>query len=414
VDDVRAAGAKDSERSAEGGGCYRQDAVHCGPSVLVWPGTLLGQNLDVDEGSESFDKAAGVRRDSIGLRRKRRDHQDSHRAISGTGSASVERDRSILRHLVDLAADTTRAPAPARESGTGEQVNGAALAVVIPAGPRDDTADTLESVLHYTHPPRLVVIVDDTGGALAQKLTHYGDDVHVVPAPAAPPGLFGGLWAKVAHGYRHALGNFDFDVLLRLDADALLIGDGIAELAAERFRSAPGVGMLGSNRLGMDGGTRDWSWPASTLAAESGLRGLNRPRMRAQLRKLRAEADEHGYSAGEHSLGGAYLQSGEAVRAMERRGSLQLEALAKCRLGDDHLFGLITYAAGFSIGEFAGPDDPLALDWKQLPAAPDELVRRGKLVIHSVRAWGDLDEAQIRAFFAARRAGGPGGAARIP
>jgi hypothetical protein len=64
---------------------------------------------------------------------------------------------------------------------------------------------------------------------------------------------------------------------------------------------------------------------------------------------------------------------------------------------------MLTVAAGYRIGDFSGPDDPMALKWIGLPAHPDELLARGKLVTHSVRSWQDLDQAQIRAIFAAAR-----------
>lgn len=283
------------------------------------------------------------------------------------------------------------------------KVVGPALAVVIPAGPRDDVADTLASVLHHTTAPRLVVVVDDTGRDLGAVLEATSPDVRVVPAPPRAAGSHGGLWVKIAAGYRYALATFDFDVLLRLDADALVIGNGIAESVARRFNADPRLGLLGSYRRGPDGGTRDWSPAADALRSECSLRGIGRPRSRSILRGLVAQAETHGYVAGEHALGGAYLHSGAAVRAISRDGWLDLPVLRRSKLGEDHLFALLTVAAGFEIGDFGGPEDPLAIQWKGLPAAPADLLARGKLVTHSVRSWGDLNEQDIRAFFAAER-----------
>lgn len=280
---------------------------------------------------------------------------------------------------------------------------GPALAVVIPAGPRDDVADTLASVLHYTAPPRLVVVVDDTGRDVGATLEATSPDVAVVRAPGRAAGSHGGLWVKIAAGYRFALAHLDVDVLLRLDADALVIGAGIAEIAAARFASDQRLGLLGSYRYGPDGGTRDWSPAADALRSECGLRGISRPRSRRTLRALRARAVAQGYVAGEHALGGAYLHSGAAARALCRAGWLELPELAQSRLGEDHLFALLTVAAGFAIGDFGGPDDPLAITWQGLPAPPTDLLARGKLVTHSVRSFGELGETGIRARFAAER-----------
>jgi hypothetical protein len=64
---------------------------------------------------------------------------------------------------------------------------------------------------------------------------------------------------------------------------------------------------------------------------------------------------------------------------------------------------LLTRAAGYRIGDFGGPIDPLALKWQGLPAHPADLLNAGKLVTHSVRSWQDLTERQIRDIFAKER-----------
>lgn len=65
---------------------------------------------------------------------------------------------------------------------------------------------------------------------------------------------------------------------------------------------------------------------------------------------------------------------------------------------------LLTLAAGYQIYDFGGPADPLALRWRGLPAHPDDLLANGKLVIHSVRSWGNLAEKEIRDIFKQARA----------
>lgn len=278
-----------------------------------------------------------------------------------------------------------------------------ALAVVIPAGPADNVSDTVASVLHFTTSPRLIVVVDDTDQKLQSSLEAQSSDIRVIPAPARAPGALGGLWVKLAAGYRCVLETFPFDVLLRLDADALVIGSDIAEAAMGRFKTDAHLGMLGSYRVGPDGTPRSWKDAADVLRSECGLRGLDRPRMRSVLRILRSAATENGYVSGEHPLGGAYLHSAAAVRAIASRGWLDLPALRHSHLGEDHLFALLTVAAGFRIGDFGGPDDPLALRWKGLSAAPADLLASNKLVVHSVRFWDHLGEDEIRAIFAEAR-----------
>ena len=84
------------------------------------------------------------------------------------------------------------------------------LAVVLPAGPDDDAPDTLASVLAYCPPPRGVVVIDDAGGGHAH-LRDAAAGVHVIPTPPGAPGSRGGLYAKLAAGYRFALARLPFE-----------------------------------------------------------------------------------------------------------------------------------------------------------------------------------------------------------
>jgi hypothetical protein len=277
--------------------------------------------------------------------------------------------------------------------------------VLIPTAPRDDVVDTVESVLTFTTPSTAIIVLDDTKGhgADMNALARRSPAITVLPAIAERPGVHGRLWLKLAAGYRFALEHFTFDMLLRLDADALFVGGGLEDQARQRFAADPTVGLLGSYRIGPDGVTRDFSPAARELAHEVGWLGLRHPPLRRTLRTLLRDAERHGYERGEHALGGAYLHSGEAVREIARRGWFDLPTIGASGLSEDHLMALITRAAGFRIADFGGPGDPMALRWKGLPAAPEQIVASGALVTHSVRSFADLDEPAIRAYFAATR-----------
>ena len=276
------------------------------------------------------------------------------------------------------------------------------MVVVVPAGPNDDVADTLRSVLHYAD-PELIVVIDDTQGR-GIGLKH--PKLVEIPPDASTHRDLGGLWVNLSKAFRYAVEHSEFDLLLRLDADALLLGSGVAEAAGDRFERFPETGALGAYRISPDGGLRDWTSARRALLIELWLRGIRYPSMRRKLRKLMAASPE--YIRGEHALGGAVLFRGDAVREMYRRGLLDAPEFAHSILGEDYIFGLVTVAAGYHTGDFSGPEDPLALRWKGLPAAPQELLAKGKLVTHSVRFWGDMPEAEIREYFAAARADATG------
>jgi hypothetical protein len=282
-------------------------------------------------------------------------------------------------------------------------------AVIVPAGPSDDVFDTVHSVVRYTDPSRVILVIDDRGELRAEqsvaRLRELSPDIAVIPAPAARAGRCGGLWVKLSAGYRWTLDNFDPDLVMRLDADAVMLGPGLEDLAERSFASDQGLGLLGSYRVGTDGGLRDFSWVARQLRAETGSRGLAHSKMRALLRHYHRLARSNGYEDGEHVLGGAYIHRGAVITAIAGNGWLdQARGVERTRLGDDHLISLLTVAAGYRMADFGGPDGPMALAWQGLPAHPADLLARGKLVTHSVRSWHDLTEQQIRDFFAAARA----------
>jgi hypothetical protein len=277
------------------------------------------------------------------------------------------------------------------------------VAVIIPAGPRDDVADTVASVVQYTDPSRVILVINDTGQAGSGQLRGLDRDIVVIPAPDTVAGALGGLWVKVAAGYAWVLERFRPGIILRMDADAMMLGAGIEAAAEKAFADDPGTGLLGSYRIGPDGHHRDFSPVARILRAEEGPRGLLHPRCRSRVRYYAELARQHGYTAGEHALGSAYLHSYQAASRLHGNGWLNQPRLGHSKLGDDHLMSLLTVAAGFRIGNFGGPADPLALKWRGLPAHPRELLEGGKLITHSVRSWGDLTERQIRAIFAEAR-----------
>lgn len=279
--------------------------------------------------------------------------------------------------------------------------------MIIPAGPRDDVLDTLESVLSYTDRSRVILVIDDTTslGTSYHRIRDLSTDVEIIKAPNSP-GTQGGLWVKVAAGYRWVLNRCDPRIILRLDADALMLGSGIETAAEEFFSLMPKIGILGSYRLMSDGAVRDFSPAARQLRSETGVRGLLHPRRWSMLRHYVRLAERHGYVYGEHALGGAYIHSYSAATQIYENGWFGLSRLASSKLGEDHIMGLLTTAAGYKIADFGGPGHPMALKWRGLPASPDDLLSDGKLITHSVRSWNDLGERQIREIFVrARRQG---------
>jgi len=161
--------------------------------------------------------------------------------------------------------------------------------------------------------------------------------------------------------------------------------------------------MLGSHRIHADGSVRDFRPAAVLIEREARLRGISEMTRRRVLRGWLRKAARQGYELGEHALGAADFQSYECVRAMSDAGHLdRSHVLGNSAISEDHLFGILTYATGFTIGDLASGDRPLGVSWRGLPDSPAGLVSRGKKIVHSVKN-DSVSEADIRSFFKARR-----------
>ncbi|MFC5061725.1 glycosyltransferase family 2 protein [Actinomycetospora atypica] len=261
----------------------------------------------------------------------------------------------------------------------------AAVVVPVGPGPAEFVDDTLASVRDRLGVPHTLVVVNDS------PRRTWPPGVVVVAAPPRAPGGQGGLFVKLAAGIRCAVQLGGFDVLLRLDTDALVLRPGVVDAARRRFEADPSLGLLGAVRVGPDGGARSFAPAAAALRAEAGLRGLVHPLLRRRLRS--------GPLDGVHALGGAYLLSAACCSALMESGWLEAPELALSRAGEDHLMGAAVRACGFSLGEFSRPGDPLAVRWIGLPDSPAAVWASGACVTHSVRSWGVLDEAAVRAEF---------------
>ena len=117
-------------------------------------------------------------------------------------------------------------------------------------------------------------------------------------------------------------------------------------------------------------------------------------------------ARKRGYDLGENVLGGAYFIRTECLEAMRRSGLLDYEyeaVLTESLIGDEIIFSLMCKAAGYDLHDFGTPEHSMALALTELPLAKEEILRRKKTVIHSVKRGKDGEsQEELRAFFRAR------------
>ncbi|HYE55800.1 MAG TPA: hypothetical protein VD996_13200 [Chitinophagaceae bacterium] len=281
------------------------------------------------------------------------------------------------------------------------------LIVVMPIGPRSDIdfiKDTIDSLAHYTSCSYKLILADDSQegtGPAVKELFPAAD----VLCTVKPMGGWAGLYITLAWAYRHALENYGFRLLLKLDTDALVVGYEPQREAFDLFERDERMGIAGQYPFEYSGKAWDIGWPRDrVLNGATTWRYIKRPIANYAMRRLYLQAVQHGYLAGESVFGGAYFMSRSLLSSLYEKQLLPNLVLGRLNMGEDHLFALLARSAGFKLGDLSSGQLPFGCAWKGLPASPEELSARGKKIIHSTRFWENMNEQSIRAYFKAKRA----------
>jgi hypothetical protein len=282
--------------------------------------------------------------------------------------------------------------------------------VAIPAGPGpEDVARVADLVdaLRACEPraPEAVVVVDDASPR------PWPAGVTAIPNPRRGRGIgtLGGTcaatFAALAHAHEHHPGAW----VLRIDADALVVGP-YADAIEEAWR--PGDGVLGSCSRTCNGEPRDVSWWAREVARhERRVWAFAHPPRRPfyvrpahpRVRGVLLAARAAGYRPGEHCIAAGCAISAPLVAALHARGWLERpQDWIHARLGDDIALGAMARACGLGLRDLPSV---FGLRHVGLPDTPQRLLDRGFAVVHSVKNDPDVGEDEARAFFAAARAG---------
>lgn len=285
------------------------------------------------------------------------------------------------------------------------------VVAVIPTGPResmDIVRENVEAVRIYSKGEAVTILIDDTGGIIDLG-SLASDDVVVLPASHKMPGenLAGRLFAELTRAYIYALEQFDFEFLLRMDQDALVIGPFPIDDLRKRFGEDKGLGILGRYEINTYGETSDW------VHDQSGVREFAKPKIpihrirtwlaHKRLNSMIRRAQRHGYRVGEFVGGGINYIGASCVRAICELARELLPVSGKLVSPEDYIFTILARAAGYKIGDYSGPYDPLSYRINVLPFSPEECLQRGKHAVHSTRKFEDMSEAEIRAVFRAAR-----------
>lgn len=297
-------------------------------------------------------------------------------------------------------------------------------AVFVPVGPnvnRDFVADTIESALHFMGRDTLVVVGNDSGSNEMNSLSECGERVVVkqvekIKEIGAGPSVLGSLFVKKMVLFGKILEEFQFDRLLSLDDDALVLNDRFLEVAERLFAVRKNAGILGRYTLNHE---------YQPLAFESQLEQMRtqisrnpfrspsivgpllQPKLRKVVRPLMLEAIDNGYVMGTAFIGGSCVFTRHCLEDILNHPASNARELIHSPSCDDDLLTVFCYAAGHRVYDFFHEPTIFHIGWRKLTMSPEQLHAIGASVIHSVRDPEFGGEAKIRAYFREKRSGSP-------
>lgn len=278
--------------------------------------------------------------------------------------------------------------------------------IVVPVGPDSSLPfieDTIVSYHHYTHSSCKVVFADDSQQGIGKQLAGLFPDADIINTPRAMGG-WAGLYITLSLAFRHAVEQYSFAAVLKLDTDALIIGEAPEQEAVELFTADKTAGIAGQYPDDYAGKPWNLNWPKQRIInSTQSWKFFRRPVANWHLISLYKQALRNGYRTGESVFGGAYFMSSAYLIALYENGLLPNYKFQALNLGEDHLFSLLAKAKGFTLQSLSGEGKPFGCAWKGLPVSPEQLISDGKKIIHSVRFWNDEKESDIRLFFKGKR-----------
>jgi glycosyltransferase involved in cell wall biosynthesis len=274
------------------------------------------------------------------------------------------------------------------------------LVVIIPVGPTTHTPyllDTIESVKHYCGRSHKIILINDSQREI--KLDRKQLNIDVIDTKHSM-GKQSGLYFSICLGIKHALMKYNFDVLLRMDDDAVITGKEPEKEAIAYFLKHPDIGMIGSYRMTWENKIRDFSPPRNEILIETSFLWAIIKRIKGlksnDIRQAVESAKSHGYQLGEHVFGGTYFMSRKLIEKLDLGVLIPDHRFEGSRLEEDHIFSLLTKSVGMNLGDFVTGSYPMCLKWRGMPTSVDKIYLLGKKVIHSTRFYKSQTEQDVR------------------
>lgn len=270
------------------------------------------------------------------------------------------------------------------EHAPGEMGRRTDAVYLVPAGPGnwDELVDTIESIRAYEGDAGIVVLEDFTLDCRAPRVQAQFPEVGVIRGHV--PVVNNRMSPSRLRAFEIVLSNYDFDVLIQIDIDALVIGPGLSGAAAAAFEHDSSAGTVGT--------LYDSHWHRPEMIHES--------RWSLRMRRLVRATVKRGYNPLLVSHGGVYAISRRALDAARASGLLRFRQPAWSRLTEDVVFAMLLAQVGYR----PRSSDAFAVASQRLPASLVDIASGPARAVHSVRG-GTLGESEqeVRSFFRVRR-----------
>lgn len=189
-------------------------------------------------------------------------------------------------------------------------------------------------------------------------------------------------------------------IFLKIDADAVIVREGLSGRVKNIFRTRPAAGLIGqcySNVLGQRLHNHGWINFFKKVQGISGFRHFltsrdvrwclqRRVKSFLFLKKIIKTACNNGYNLGEFPIGGSYILSRTAAQRL-----ISVDILSRSPffvfggVGEDVCIGLFVYCVGFSLVDESMDGGIFAIEGKELRVSPHDLKARGNFIVHPIK-----------------------------
>ncbi|MGA2218853.1 MAG: hypothetical protein ABSG51_12245 [Terracidiphilus sp.] len=286
------------------------------------------------------------------------------------------------------------------------------FAVIVPIGPDAVELrrfhDFLESLWSYEQGASLCVAIDSSPHVRDVKpRDNRIPDFVTLRRPFGEQGepLMGRLSASLLVGFDLIRRAGPFDFVLRADTDALIAGE-FRDAVSQFLAGHPQTGMLGTLGFTCDRASPHYGCEKTGVSdVVPALEAMphdspGSARIEAQLNS----AYRNGYVGKEYCQGGIYVLPFRTLERMFQFGCFEYpEDWLPLAVPEDVMMGMFTRTVGLESTDFSMPGEPFGSNWRGLAYSPEEMLRRGHALIHSVKSDPQYSELELRRFFKSHR-----------